>query len=108
MDCTMDLEKKILDENDIARTITRLAHEIVERNHGAEDLALVGIRTRGVFLAERLRAQIEKIDKAEIPLGILDITLYRDDLGESNANPVVNETDLNFDFNQKIDKFCFP
>lgn len=94
--------RTILTEQDIARVMTRLAHEIIERNQGTGNLVLIGVRTRGVFLAKRLQNQIQEIDHCEIPLGSLDITLYRDDLGEIGANPIVKETEITFDVNQKI------
>ncbi|AXI80729.1 bifunctional pyr operon transcriptional regulator/uracil phosphoribosyltransferase PyrR [Peterkaempfera bronchialis] len=71
---------QVLDESDIARVITRIAHEIVERAKGAEDVVLLGIHTRGVHLARRLRAKLAAITGRDIPLGALDITMYRDDL----------------------------
>ena len=98
----MSAEKKILEEQDIQRAIVRIAHEILERNHGIRDLILIGIRTRGVFLANRLQKQIQTIEESEIPIGSLDITLYRDDLGEIGPHPAVRETDLTFDITKKV------
>ena len=74
------VSRKVLDSNDIDRAITRIAHEILERNRGSQDLVLIGIPTRWIHLAERLAVRIERIDKFKIPVGILDITLHRDDL----------------------------
>ena len=74
-------ERRILDGNDIRRAINRIAHEIVERNHGISELVIVGIHTRGVPLARRLAAQIASIEGGEIPVGELDISLHRDDAG---------------------------
>ncbi|MFJ5234819.1 bifunctional pyr operon transcriptional regulator/uracil phosphoribosyltransferase PyrR [Kitasatospora sp. NPDC088391] len=71
---------QVLDATDVARVVTRIAHEIVERARGAEDVVLLGIHTRGVHLARRLRAKLEQITGREIPFGTLDITMYRDDL----------------------------
>jgi len=71
---------KIMDREYIRRTIMRIAHEILEKNKGIENLCLVGIRTRGVVLAERIRSCIEEIEGQNISVGVLDITLYRDDL----------------------------
>lgn len=79
------------------RAMTRIAHEIVEKNKGAEKLALVGIRTGGAHLAKRFQAQLEMIENRKIPLGLLDITLYRDDLTEIAAQPNVGETEIDFD-----------
>jgi len=80
--------------SEIERTLIRLAHEIVEKNNGTADLALVGIRRRGVPLAQRLAKIIQRIDKKPIPVGTLDITLYRDDLSTLGPKPVVQKTDI--------------
>lgn len=93
----MSDEKQILNADGVSRAIVRIAHEILERNHGASGVMLVGIRTRGIFLAERIQKEIEKIDGTKTPLGTLDITLYRDDLAEIGANPTVGETHLPID-----------
>lgn len=87
----------LMNRAEIGRALTRIAHEIVERNKGAENLALVGIHTRGVPLAERLAALIASFEGASPPLGQLDITLYRDDLSEIALQPVVKKTDVPFD-----------
>jgi pyrimidine operon attenuation protein/uracil phosphoribosyltransferase len=84
---------------DLQRTLKRLAHEIVERNSGAEDLALIGIQTRGVPMAERLAETIAQIEGTEIPVGTLDIALYRDDV--HLRAPEVRRTDISFDLNHK-------
>ena len=94
-------DRQILDAEGIQRAITRIAHEILERNQGVKSLVLMGIRTRGVFLAERLQKQIQAIEDSAVPMGILDITLYRDDLGESDRRPVVHETKLPCDIKGK-------
>lgn len=91
----------ILDENGLNRTLTRMAHEILEKNKGTKDLAIVGIRTRGAFLAQRLVDLIEQIDGHKPLLGILDITLYRDDLSSIAQQPVVHGTELDFDLQNK-------
>lgn len=98
-----DLSEKsrIMDSTAMNRALQRLATEIVEKNHGAEDLYLVGIRRRGVPLAERLRDKIEKLEGHRPLYGILDITLYRDDLSTVGANPVVNRTQLDDDIEGK-------
>ena len=90
-----------MDEKTIDRAVTRTAHEILERNKGTENLALLGIRTRGVPLAQRIQAKIKEIEGADIPLGILDITLYRDDLSTIAKLPIVNGTQIDFDVNDK-------
>ena len=92
----MDFVEKarIMDGPRINRALARLSSEIVEENHGADDLTLVGIRRRGVPLAERMAAKIADLEGYRPPVGILDITLYRDDLSTVGAKPVVNRTDL--------------
>jgi len=92
---------KILDHEAIQRALMRIAHEIVEKNKGVEGLCLVGIRTRGVVLADRLQQLIKQIEGIEIPLGILDITLYRDDLTLIDTQPQVRETLITFDISDK-------
>jgi pyrimidine operon attenuation protein / uracil phosphoribosyltransferase len=95
-------ERLVLDETGIHRAITRIAHEILERNQGTKGLVLVGIQTRGVYLAQRLQKQIASIEQAEeLPLGILDITLYRDDLGKVVQTPTVRETKIPVDIADK-------
>ena len=91
----------LLDEAEIRRAVTRIAHEILERNHGAEDLVLVGIAARGDDLALRLSAEIHRIEGADLPVGVLDITFYRDDIGMRAEAPEVHETRIEFDINQK-------
>jgi pyrimidine operon attenuation protein / uracil phosphoribosyltransferase len=88
---------KIMDQEAIRRAVLRMAHEILEKNKGVDHLALVGIRTRGVILAGRLKAAIKDIEGVELPMGILDITLYRDDLTLVGSKPVVRETLIDFD-----------
>jgi pyrimidine operon attenuation protein / uracil phosphoribosyltransferase len=87
---------QVLDEAALDRALTRIAHEIVEQAGGGEDLALVGIRTRGVTLAERIAAKIASIEGDQPPVGALDITLYRDDLGLRVEQPLVRGTDIAF------------
>ncbi len=100
----LDLIEKaqIMDEAGIGRVLTRIAHEIVERNKGVQDLMLVGIRTRGVPLSQRLAERIAAIEGKIVPVGILDITLYRDDLSTIAEQPVVHETKLPGNINGKI------
>ena len=88
------LEKTLLGEAQMRRMIRRMAGEIVERNVGAVHLMLVGIRTRGVPLAERIAAEIEKLEGSTVPIGVLDITLYRDDFSTIGPQPLVKETRL--------------
>lgn len=95
-------EKLIMDSGDIARALTRIAHEIVERNKGVKDVALVGIRTGGVHLAHRLVKRIHIIEGAQVPSGELDITLYRDDLALRKNQPVLRKTSVPFDLADKV------
>jgi pyrimidine operon attenuation protein/uracil phosphoribosyltransferase len=85
---------QILDHEQIRRALTRIGHEIVERNRGTEGVVLVGIRTRGVPLAERLAEVIERIEGVQIPVGVLDITRYRDDLSSVAEQPIVSHTSM--------------
>jgi pyrimidine operon attenuation protein / uracil phosphoribosyltransferase len=82
---------QLMSASEVERTLIRLAHEILEKNNGSEDLALVGIRRRGVPLAERLARIIQRIEKKPVPVGTLDITLYRDDLSTLDEKPVVQK-----------------
>lgn len=93
----------ILDEQAIGRAITRIAHEIIERNKGIDECILVGIKTRGAFLAERLAGKIEQIEGKPIKTGELDITLYRDDLlyKHDNEEPLVQQVDIRHDVEDK-------
>ncbi len=88
----------MLDEKAIERTINRITHEILEKNQGSRKLSLIGIRTRGIFLAKRIRDKIAEVENRELPLGILDITMYRDDIAKLKA-PTVKKTDIPFNVN---------
>jgi pyrimidine operon attenuation protein / uracil phosphoribosyltransferase len=94
----------VLDEQAIRRALTRVAHEIIEKNKGVERIVLIGIRTRGIFLAERLAARIKEIEGTEVPVGELDITLYRDDLTKktNDQEPLVKGSDIPHDITNKI------
>ncbi|MDD2420980.1 MAG: bifunctional pyr operon transcriptional regulator/uracil phosphoribosyltransferase PyrR, partial [Heliobacteriaceae bacterium] len=94
----MNLPEKaqLMDATGLRRAITRIAHEIVEKNHGVDGLVLVGIRRRGVPLAQRLQAKIQAIEGVMLPLGALDITLYRDDLTTLDVQPVIRKTEVPF------------
>lgn len=92
----------ILDEAAMIRVITRIAHEVIEKNKGVEDLLLVGIKTRGMPFAQRLADKIEMIEGKVIPVEMLDITLYRDDLSEIGEKPVVEPTNFKTNINNKI------
>ncbi len=91
----------IMDSQAIKRALTRVAHEIVERNKGVSDVTLVGIRTRGVPLAQRVAEEIKRIEGIDLPVGVLDITLYRDDLSTLAYQPIVHETLIPFSINGK-------
>ena len=91
----------IMDSEAIRRALVRIAHEIIEKNKGVEDVVIVGIRTRGVPLVQRIAAEINAIENCEMTVGMLDITLYRDDLSTLGYNPVVHGTDINFDLSGK-------
>jgi pyrimidine operon attenuation protein/uracil phosphoribosyltransferase len=93
------LKGRLMSASEIERTLVRLAHEIVEKNDGAENLALIGIKRRGVPLAERIGELIGKIEKKKIDTGVLDISFYRDDLSTSGPRPTVNKGDIGFDVN---------
>ncbi len=92
-------EKLVMDTGDITRALTRIAHEILERNKGTKDLALVGIRTGGVHLAHRLARRILDIEGTQLPIGELDITLYRDDLSLRKDQPLLKKTSVPFNIN---------
>ena len=90
---------RLMSASEIERTLVRLAHEIVERNDGASNLGLVGIKRRGVPLAQRIGKLIEKIEKQPVDVGVLDISFYRDDLSTAGPRPTVTKGDLGFDVN---------
>ncbi len=91
----------IMDADGLRRALTRIAHEIIEKNKGTENVVLIGIRRRGVPLAERILQRIEEFEGVKVPLGILDITLYRDDLTTIDVQPVVHETKVPFSIHGK-------
>jgi pyrimidine operon attenuation protein/uracil phosphoribosyltransferase len=97
----MKEKAKILDKEAVNRSIIRIAHEIIEKNKGASDLCLVGIRNRGVYIARRLAQCIKTIENRDVPSGSLDITLYRDDLALASGQPLVRKTEIDFDINDK-------
>jgi pyrimidine operon attenuation protein / uracil phosphoribosyltransferase len=93
---------QLMSPSEIERTLVRLAHEINERNNGVTDLVLIGIRRRGIPLAQRLGKLLQRIEKKEIPVGTLDISLYRDDLTTVGPKPVVQKTDLGIPVTGKV------
>ena len=98
----MKEKAQLMDEKAISRAITRVSHEIIERNKGIENVVLVGIKTRGVPIANRIAKKIESIEGVTINTGQIDITLYRDDLKEIDVDPVINGSSIDFDINNKV------
>ena len=94
-------KSQLMSGSEIERTLVRLAHEILEKNSGTEGLGLVGIRRRGVPIAERLGKMIHQVEKKKVPVGTLDITFYRDDLSTLGPKPVVQETEIGFSIEGK-------
>ncbi|MBK5253501.1 MAG: bifunctional pyr operon transcriptional regulator/uracil phosphoribosyltransferase PyrR [Peptostreptococcaceae bacterium] len=97
----MKLKATLMDEKDITRALRRISHQILERNNGGEDLILLGIKSRGLPLAEMIAENLKAIEGIEVPVGALDITLYRDDLSEISDLPLVHETPLHFEVKDK-------
>ncbi len=97
----MKIKSKIVDGAGLTRIITRIAHEILERNKGSNNLVLMGMRTRGEFLANRIFSKIKDIENIELPLGVLDVTLYRDDFRTRLKQPEVSVSNITFDINDK-------
>ena len=95
------IKATIMDSDGLSRTITRLAHEIIEKNKGTKDLAIIGLRTRGEFLARRITKKIEEIESNKMEVGILDVSLYRDDWRESMKHPEVKVSEIPFDIDGK-------
>ncbi len=89
-------ERVLMDAQEMSRTISRMSHEIIERNKGSQNVALIGIRTGGVYLAQRLALRIQQIEQRDIPFGELDITLYRDDLSIRKDQPEIRKTSIPF------------
>jgi pyrimidine operon attenuation protein/uracil phosphoribosyltransferase len=95
------IKSKIMDERDFARTVARLVYEILEKNKGLENIVMVGMRTRGVYIAERIVQKLQEIENKKVPLGILDVTLYRDDFRTALKQPQVQITDIPFKIDNK-------
>ena len=98
-EANLRVKGRLMSASEIERTLVRLAHEIVEKNEGAHNLGLVGIKRRGIPLAERLAVLIETIEKHPVETGVLDISFYRDDLTTAGPRPTVNKGDIGFDVN---------
>ena len=92
---------QVLNKEDVRRAVTRIAHEIVEHNHGAQDIVVIGIQTRGAYLAERVAKRIGEIEQVSVPMGIIDITLYRDDFRQRLKQPLVKATKIPFNIDNK-------
>ncbi len=101
---TLSQKAIVLDEQAIRRALTRIAHEIIERNKGIKNCVIVGIRTRGIYLANRLSERIEQIEGTKVPVGEIDITLYRDDLTKITVDeqPLVKGNNIPIDINNQI------
>jgi pyrimidine operon attenuation protein/uracil phosphoribosyltransferase len=97
----MSAEKEILNADEIRRALTRIAHEIAERNEGVADVVLVGIRRRGLPLAQRIARLLADVEGLRVPVGVLDITLYRDDLRHRATQPIVGKTDIKEDISKR-------
>lgn len=102
----MEFRSELMDKPAVERALVRIAHQIMEKNKSAEDLCLIGIQTRGIPLAARLAANIRSIEGADVPVGQLDITLYRDDLSAVADNPILNATDIPFNVTGKTVVLC--
>lgn len=98
----MQVKSQIMDSAQIERSIQRMAHEIIEQNRGLDKIRLVGIRSRGVPIAERLQDYLRLISKQEVPVGLLDITLYRDDLSTISHQPVIKGSQLDFEIEDSV------
>ncbi|HQM03304.1 MAG TPA: bifunctional pyr operon transcriptional regulator/uracil phosphoribosyltransferase PyrR [Candidatus Cloacimonas sp.] len=98
----MQVKSQIMDKDQMERSLQRMAHEIIEQNRGLEKIRLVGIRSRGVPLAERLSSYLKLISNQEVPVGILDITLYRDDLSTISHQPVIKGSAVDFDIEDAV------
>ena len=98
----MKEKAQLMDEKAIGRAITRISHEIIERNKGIEDVVLVGIKTRGVPIADRIGKKIQQIEGASVNTGEVDITLYRDDLKKIDVDPVINGSNVQFSIDDNI------
>jgi len=97
----MKIKSNIIDKEGFNRIITRISHEILEQNKGSHNLVLIGMRTRGEFIAKRIKEKIKEIDGVDLPFGVLDVTLYRDDFRTRMKQPEVSVSDITFDINEK-------
>ena len=97
----MIVKAELMTAEDMSRALKRISHQIIERNHGADNLVLLGVKRRGLPLAQRLAKNILAIEGVTVPVGELDITLYRDDLTEIQPDPVIHPSNIDFDINGK-------
>jgi pyrimidine operon attenuation protein/uracil phosphoribosyltransferase len=97
----MQEKTEVMDAEEIRRALIRISHEILEQNHGVKGLVLVGIKSRGDYLAKRISKNIEESESAKIPVGVIDTKLYRDDLDLFEEEPITNETDIPFEITDK-------
>lgn len=95
------IKAKVMDSRKIKRTLHRMTTEIIERNRNLKNLVIIGIRTRGIYIGKRISRLIKELENIEIPVGVLDITLYRDDFSELEAQHMVKETEINFSVTKK-------
>jgi len=97
----MQIKAQLMDERDVERTLQRLTHEILEKNCGTDNMVIIGIRNRGDHLARRIVGMIDRLDEGRVDLGLLDITLYRDDFSQMTESPVVQGSEIDFDLEKK-------
>lgn len=97
----MNFKATLMEEVDVQRALKRISHQIVENNKGCENIVLLGIKTRGVPIAKILSENIKAIDQSNVPVGVLDITLYRDDLSHVALDPIIHQTEIDFDITGK-------
>ncbi len=97
----MKIRTKVIDTDGLGRILTRISHEILEKNKGSKNIVLMGMRTRGEFLAKRISKKLKSIDGEDLPIGVLDVTLYRDDFRTRIKQPQVSVSDITFDINEK-------
>lgn len=98
---TLKEESKVMDAEALDKSLERIAHEIAEHLEPSDDVAIIGIKNRGAYLAQRIADKIERIAKKKLPVGALDITLYRDDLTQASAQPIVHATEIDFSIDDK-------
>lgn len=101
-DAKMEFKAQLMTKEEMDRALMRMAHQIIEKNSGCKNVVFLGIKRRGVPLAKQLAENIKTIENSDVPVGVLDITLYRDDLSELDDKPVINETDITFPIEDKI------